>query len=57
MQEIYKKALYALILLLAANALMVSFFTYRSYRTLSLLPWTESGVRLEASGWRSRNRL
>ena len=51
MQEIYKKALYALILLLAANALMVSFFTYRSYRTLSLLPLAENGVRLEASGW------
>jgi AraC-like DNA-binding protein len=51
MQEIYKKALLALILLVAANALMVSFFTYQSYRSLSLLPWAGGGVRLEAAGW------
>ena len=51
MQEIYKKALLALILLVAANALMVSFFTYQSYRSLSLLPRAGSGVRLEAAGW------
>ncbi|MFJ1472526.1 helix-turn-helix domain-containing protein [Massilia orientalis] len=51
MQEIYKKALLALILLVAANALMVSFFTYQSYRSLSLLPWAGGGVRLKAAGW------
>ncbi|MEO7495500.1 MAG: AraC family transcriptional regulator [Massilia sp.] len=51
MQEIYKKALLALILLVAANALMVSFFTYQSYRSLALLPWAGAGVRLEAAGW------
>lgn len=51
MQQIYKKALLALILLVAANALMVSFFTYQSYRSLSLLPGAGGGVRLEAAGW------
>jgi AraC-like DNA-binding protein len=51
MQEIYKKALLALILLVGANALMVSFFTYQSYRSLSLLPSAGDGVRLEAAGW------
>jgi AraC-like DNA-binding protein len=51
MQEIYKKALLALILLVAANALMVSFFTYQSYRSLSLLPWAGGGIRLQAAGW------
>jgi len=51
MQEIYKKALLALILLVAANALMVSFFTYQSYRSLSLLPWAGGGVGLKAAGW------
>jgi AraC-like DNA-binding protein len=49
MQEIYKKALFALILLVAANALMVFFFTYQSYRSLSLLPGAGGGVRLEAA--------
>jgi len=51
MQEIYKKALLALILLVAANALMVSFFTYQSNLSLSLLPWAGDGVRLQATGW------
>ncbi|MEO7580318.1 MAG: hypothetical protein ABIT83_22150 [Massilia sp.] len=51
MQKIYKRALLALILLVAANALMVSFFTYQSYRSLTLLPWAGGGVRLEAAGW------
>ena len=51
MQQIYKKALLALILLVAANALMVAFFTYQSYRTLSLMPGAGDGVRLEAAGW------
>lgn len=51
MQEIYRKALLALILLVAANALMVFFFTYQSYRSLSLLPWAGVGVRLEPAGW------
>ncbi len=51
MQQIYKKALLALILLVAANALMVSFFTYQSYRSLPLLPGAGSGVRLKAAGW------
>jgi AraC-like DNA-binding protein len=51
MQEIYKRALLTLIVLVAANALMVSFFTYLSYRSLSLLPGAGNGVHLEAAGW------
>ena len=51
MQEIYKKALLALICLMAANALMVFFFTYQSYRSLSLLPGAGDGVRLLAAGF------
>jgi AraC-like DNA-binding protein len=51
MQEIYKKALLALILLVAANTLMVSFFTYQSYRSLPLLPGAGDGLRLRAAGW------
>ena len=51
MQEIYKKALLALIVLVAANALMVAFFTYQSYRSLSLLPGAGRGVRLEVAGF------
>lgn len=47
MQEIYKKALLALILVVAANALMVAFFTYQSYRSLPLLPGAGGGARLE----------
>jgi AraC-like DNA-binding protein len=54
MQEIYKKALFALIFLVAANALMVSFCTYQSYLSLSLLPGAGGGVRLEASPWTDR---
>jgi len=51
MQEIYKKALLALILLVAANALMVTFFTYQSYLSLPLLPGAGDGLRLRAAGW------
>jgi AraC-like DNA-binding protein len=51
MQEIYKKALLALICLMAANALMVSFFTYQSYLSLSLLPGAWGEVRLEVGVW------
>jgi AraC-like DNA-binding protein len=51
MQEIYKKALLALICLMAANALMVFFFTYQSYRSLSLLPGAGDGVRLAVASF------
>ena len=51
MQEIYKRALLTLIVLVAANALMVAFFTYQSYRSLPLLPGAGDGVRLEVARW------
>ncbi|SFV13272.1 helix-turn-helix domain-containing protein [Pseudoduganella namucuonensis] len=45
MQEFYKKALFALIFLVVADALLASFFMYQSYPTLTLLPAREGGVR------------
>jgi AraC-like DNA-binding protein len=44
MQEFYKKALLAFILLMVADALLALFFVHRSYLSLSLLP-AQKGVR------------
>jgi AraC-like DNA-binding protein len=51
MQEIYKKALLALICLMAVNALLVFFFTYQSYRSLPLLPGAGDGVRVSVASF------
>jgi len=45
MQEFYKKALVALILLLIANALIACFCIYQSYLSASLIPQERGGVR------------
>ncbi|WP_157200823.1 AraC family transcriptional regulator [Massilia sp. Root351] len=48
MQELYKKALLALVLLVVADALLAGFFVYRSFPTQTLLPAHRDGAR-----WRS----
>lgn len=45
MQDFYKRALIALLLLVAADALLAGFFVYRSYPTLSLLPGKQDDAR------------
>lgn len=45
MQEFYKKALVALILLLIADALIAGFCIYQSYLSASLIPQEGGGVR------------
>lgn len=46
MQEFYKKALLALVLLIVADALLAFFFIHQSYLSLSLLPAQKHGA-----GW------
>jgi AraC-like DNA-binding protein len=45
MQEFYKKALLALIVLLVVDALLAVFFVYRAFPTQTLLPAHKDGVR------------
>ena len=45
MQDFYKRALIALLLLVAADALLAGFFVYQSYPTLSLLPENQDDAR------------
>ncbi|USX22982.1 AraC family transcriptional regulator [Oxalobacteraceae bacterium OTU3REALA1] len=45
MQDFYKRALIALLLLVAADALLAGFFIYRSYPTFSLLPAQRDDAR------------
>lgn len=52
MQEFYKKALFALIFLLLADALLACFFIYRSYLSLPLLSAHGVGARWHyATNW------
>jgi AraC-like DNA-binding protein len=63
MQDFYKKALLALILLVLADALLATFFVQQSFRTLSLLPankgaaWHYHGYADAATGGSSTIRV
>jgi AraC-like DNA-binding protein len=51
MQEFYRKALLALILLLVADALIACFCIYQSYLSSSLLPKDKGGVRWQLAAY------